>query len=92
MSKWIDAEFEKPDVGVTVFVTGKGFFNSYEASVQRWELAEDPMHPDDDPHWFGTREMEPYQDYKITHWMPLPKAPKKSKKLKIESKTKENGK
>jgi len=84
--KWIDVDFELPEVGVTVLVTGTGFFSSYEASVQRWELCIDPAHTDHPPHWFGTREMEPYEDFKITDWMPLPKAPKKKKTIKVESK------
>ena len=84
--KWIDIEFELPEVGETVLVTGNGFFNNYESSVQRWERVIDPAHKDDKPHWFGTREMEPYMDFKITHWMPLPKPPKKSKTIKVESK------
>jgi len=46
----------------------------------------DPKHPDDAPHWFSTREMELYEDYKITHWHPLPKEPKKKKTIKVDSK------
>jgi hypothetical protein len=82
--KWIDVEFELPEPGETVLVTGKGFFNNYESSVQRWERAIDPNHKDDEPHWFGTREMEPYEHFKITHWMPLPKPPKETKKITID--------
>ena len=82
--KWIDIDFELPEPGVTVLVTGTGFFNGYEASVQRWERVIDPKHKDDDPHWFGTREMEPYEDFKITHWMPLPKPPKETKRINID--------
>ena len=50
MKKWIDVDFELPEVGVTVLVTGTGFFSSYEASVQRWELCIDPAHTDHPPH------------------------------------------
>jgi len=82
---WISIEDELPEPGVTVFVTGKGFFNGYEASVQRWERVVDPKHLEDEPHWFATREMEPYEDFKITNWMPLPKAPKAIKTIKIET-------
>lgn len=84
-STWISIEDELPEPGITVFVTGKGFFQDYNASVQRWERVIDPLHKEDEPHWFGTREMEPYEDYKITHWIALPKAPKEVKTIKIES-------
>jgi|TARA_R110000787_G_scaffold81538_1_gene176743 hypothetical protein len=86
MIKWIDVQDELPEPGVTVFVTGVGFFNSYEASVQRWERAIDPNHKDDEPHWFATREMEPYDGFVITHWHPFLKEPTRSKTIKIESK------
>ncbi len=82
---WISIEDELPEPGVTVLVTGKGFFNGYEASVQRWERAIDPLRKEDEPHWFATREMEPYEGFNITHWMPLPKAPKEVKTIKIET-------
>lgn len=84
-STWISIEDELPEPGVTVFVTGNGFFNGYEASVQRWERVVDPKHLEDEPHWFGTREMEPYEDFNITNWMPLPKAPKAIKTIKIKT-------
>ncbi len=83
--KWINVEDELPEPGITVLVTGVGFFNSYDASVQRWELVIDPANPKEKPHWFATRITEPYQLFCITHWMPLPKAPKKVKTIKIES-------
>lgn len=86
MKEWIDVEFELPEPGVTVWVTGTGFFNGYEASVQRWERCIDPNHKKDKPHWFGTREMEPYEDFKITHFQYMPKPPKKTKKIKVVSK------
>lgn len=86
MKNWINVEDELPEPGVTVFVTGKGFFNDYESSVQRWERVIDLLNKEDEPHWFATREMEPYEDYKITHWMPLPKAPIAPKTIKVESK------
>jgi len=93
MKNWISVEDELPEPGVTVFVTGQGFFNDYEASVQRWERVIDPNSKEDsghlhdkEAHWFATREMEPYEDYKITHWMPLPKAPIAPKTIKVELK------
>ena len=84
--KWIDVEDDLPEVGETVLVTGTGFFNNYEASVQRWEMVVDPKHPEDEPHWFATRELESYEEFKITHWMSLPKAPKKKKTINIKPK------
>jgi len=75
--KWISIENKKllPEPGTTVLVCGTGFFNDYEASIQRWERTIDPALPKEKPHWFGTREFEPYENFKITHWMPLPEAP-----------------
>jgi hypothetical protein len=86
MKKWISVEDELPEPGVTVLVTGDGFFNGYEASVQRWERVIDPNHKEDEPHWFGTREMEPYEDFKITHFCYMLEAPIKPKTIKVESK------
>ena len=86
MKNWISVEDKLPEPGVTVFVTGQGFFNDYESSVQRWERVIDPLHKEDEPHWFATREMEPYEDYRINHWMPLPKAPIAPKTIKVELK------
>ena len=83
MREWISIEDELPEPGQTVLVCGHGYFANYEASVQRWELCIDPNHKDHKPHWFATREMEPYEDFNITHWMPLPKEPKKVKTIKV---------
>jgi len=88
MKEWISVEEEDklPPPGVVVFVTGTGFFNDYESSVQRWERVIDPKHKEDEPHWFGTREMEPYEDFKITHFSYFLDAPVKPKTIKVDSK------
>lgn len=77
--KWIDVEFELPEVGVTVIVTGTGYFQNYEASVQRWERTLDG-------NWFATEPGAPYEEFKITHWHPILDPPKKPKTIKIKSK------
>jgi hypothetical protein len=77
--EWIDVEDKLPTPGVTVIVTGKGYFTNYSASVQRWERTLDG-------NWFATEPGAPYHEFKITHWHPMLEPPKKKRRLTLKKK------